>query len=446
MNVNLWNDFKKTITNKKIICYGAGNNAYNLLNNKDFKPFLNKILFFVDADIKKQDVLLGNDKYSFEILPVSKIDDIDEDSIVLITIVKYKEIGNLLDKKKIKWFSWAELSCVISLSKIALIGNEIPKIVLMNTPNYLNLGDHAIAIAENLFLSNLFNEPIYEFDTSMCDENHIQYIKQYVSSQDLIFIQGGGNMGSLWKTCENNIRTIIQTFPNNKIIIFPQSVFYENTTEGIEDYELSLKVYNVHPNLTICCRDVNSFDFVKTSYICDTKLLPDMVLYLKNNNISNKRFGIGYLLREDKEALLSDNERKNIKEIINKTGKRINIISHHKNDIYDSREQRLEDILEEYSKCELVITDRLHGMIFSHLTRTPCIVFDNSYKKISGVYNTWLKNDQLIKLMTKFDAKNTEELTRVFLKDITDKNFDNKQINDSFEELKNICIGKGISK
>ena len=47
---------------------------------------------------------------------------------------------------------------------------------------------------------------------------------------------------------------------------------------------------------------------------------------------------------------------------------------------------------DKFSKAELVITDRLHGMIFSVITKTPCLVFDNKNHKISETYTAWLKD------------------------------------------------------
>ena len=44
----------------------------------------------------------------------------------------------------------------------------------------------------------------------------------------------------------------------------------------------------------------------------------------------------------------------------------------------------------------MLVTDRLHGMIFSYLVGTPCIVLDNKTKKVSGVYNSWLSKTDLI--------------------------------------------------
>ncbi|MGH2097437.1 polysaccharide pyruvyl transferase family protein [Aerococcus urinaeequi] len=65
------------------------------------------------------------------------------------------------------------------------------------------------------------------------------------------------------------------------------------------------------------------------------------------------------------------------------------------------RDNIVMDKLKEISKHELVITDRLHGMIFAYLTDTPCLVFDNNNHKISQTYDTWLKNNTNIILVKK---------------------------------------------
>lgn len=45
--------------------------------------------------------------------------------------------------------------------------------------------------------------------------------------------------------------------------------------------------------------------------------------------------------------------------------------------------------LREFAASELVITDRLHGMIFAAVTETPCIVLNSRSHKIRGCYE-WL--------------------------------------------------------
>ena len=59
---------------------------------------------------------------------------------------------------------------------------------------------------------------------------------------------------------------------------------------------------------------------------------------------------------------------------------------------------------------ELVVTDRLHCMIFCAITETPCIAFDNSNKKISGVYKAWLSNLHYISVVSNYQDDTFKKL------------------------------------
>ena len=54
--------------------------------------------------------------------------------------------------------------------------------------------------------------------------------------------------------------------------------------------------------------------------------------------------------------------------------------------------------LQEFSQYRLIITDRLHGMVFSYVVGTPCIAIDNKTGKSKALYNDWIKNSPLIKI------------------------------------------------
>ena len=102
--------------------------------------------------------------------------------------------------------------------------------------------------------------------------------------------------------------------------------------------------------------------------------------------LSPSDFGISdiiMLMRSDSEKTLDENIEK---QIINKLSSKYKIA------IDDtvvpdriSHEDRLYNLNETWTKIKenkLVITDRLHGMIFAQITGTPCIVFDNYNNKI----------------------------------------------------------------
>ncbi len=65
----------------------------------------------------------------------------------------------------------------------------------------------------------------------------------------------------------------------------------------------------------------------------------------------------------------------------------------------------------EFSRSELVITDRLHAMLFSAVTGTPCILLDSKSTKIRGCYE-WVKDLGFIRLCERVDeiCKLWEEL------------------------------------
>ena len=56
----------------------------------------------------------------------------------------------------------------------------------------------------------------------------------------------------------------------------------------------------------------------------------------------------------------------------------------------ETRREGLKEFFDQLRRAEIVVTDRLHGMIFCALTGVPCIALDNSYRKVSGAYD-WLK-------------------------------------------------------
>ena len=63
----------------------------------------------------------------------------------------------------------------------------------------------------------------------------------------------------------------------------------------------------------------------------------------------------------------------------------------------------LQRLWEHFASSGLVITDRLHGMIFCAITNTPFIVLNNSNGKVRGVFNEWIKNNYPIAFA---DSKN----------------------------------------
>ena len=95
------------------------------------------------------------------------------------------------------------------------------------------------------------------------------------------------------------------------------------------------------------------------------------------------------------------------------------------------RERALHECINEFKRAKLVITDRLHGMIISAVTGTPCIVLDNYNQKVSGSYQ-WIKDLSYISYLDSI-----EDLDRIIEKMIEDIDFYKYELKDKerFEEF-----------
>ena len=94
-------------------------------------------------------------------------------------------------------------------------------IILMGTPHHANIGDLAIAYSEEKMIKELFpNKKLYIMQEEKLDVC-AKKVKNYIKNDDIILLHGGGNIGDTYVTPEKGRRTVISTFPENKIIILP---------------------------------------------------------------------------------------------------------------------------------------------------------------------------------------------------------------------------------
>lgn len=134
-----------------------------------------------------------------------------------------------------------------------------------------------------------------------------------------------------------------------------------------------------------------------------------------------------FCLRNDIEKILSADDVEKLKQEV--ISYNLNVMSTDLQLDYNvNKEERKNKIKEKmilFSSSRIVFTDRLHGLIFSAITGTPCIAFDNYNYKISGTY-LWLHHLPYIKYVKNInDAKLAiEQLLSVK----TDYSYDNKAL------------------
>lgn len=270
---------------------------------------------------------------------------------------------------------------------------------ILGTEDFGNLGDHMIAVAQIHFFEKYFEEyQIIEIPA----RNYYQqrdFIIHNMREEDVVVGTGGGNMGNQYPGSEEIRYDFISLFPNNKIVIMPQTVWFTDDEQGKEKLEQTVELYKQHKKLLIATRERYSYELVKKYFSNETILVPDMVLSeipyrmikhdIKQESVSKKAV---ICLRNDLEKVLSKNEKKNIEFILKKEFSVIKKLDTQRDYLIsvENREQELKECFDEFASADLVITDRLHGMVFAALAETPCIVFDNYNNKVRGIYE-WIE-------------------------------------------------------
>lgn len=290
---------------------------------------------------------------------------------------------------------------------------------LLDLPNYYNPGDQLIWKGEEQLLKDLGIHIRYRSSI------HFFNPKKVLGS-DCIILNGGGNFGDLYYKHQKFREKILEKFPNNKIIIMPQTIHFSDKRH----LEKSIKKFSKHSNLVIFARDINSLEIIKNKFKNNKRyLLPDAAYSIKDikKNKINTENRVLFLYRTDKEknTHLNKNSLNFIRnlDVSDWSTDRIRIIilffhllflylnrlllsiyrlfgTHWKetNDIhgmfkFNPRIQQVQNAVKLLSKYDLIITTRLHGLILAHLLGIPTIIINNSYGKNKNFYETWIHQD-----------------------------------------------------
>jgi pyruvyl transferase EpsO len=318
-----------------------------------------------------------------------------------------------------------------------LILNELTPLIdgdyaLIDVPNHRNIGDNLIWKGELDFLKTIPFKNIYS-------ANMATYLHENMTKNSIILLHGGGNFGDIYVDSQQLRLDIIKQFPKNKIIIFPQTIYFENE----EILKQQSELLNQHQNLTICARDNESYKRI-TKYVdaSKIKLLPDMAFCMDlskhhDHTIKNKLL---HMKRVDRE--LNSNYNDNlINEFLqqNQQGKTIDVIDwpsysmnkiinkfvakmdaveyhlshkmvktpilkHFVNDEFglnskSSMNRYIQQGITFLNSYDKIATTRLHGFILSVLLDKEVGFIDNSYGKNSTFFNTWMQDFEKVSLL-----------------------------------------------
>ena len=282
--------------------------------------------------------------------------------------------------------------------------------IFLDLPYHGNIGDTLIWKGTESFLRELPGKCLGKHSKDTFDFRSLP--------QDCtILLFGGGNLGDIWREHQEFRLEVMRVYPDNSIIVLPQTVFYENKELLLADVEKM----NKHEHLTICARDKTSAKILEDNNFKGKLLtVPDMAFCINPEEIkaeiepADKDTLI--LMRKDKEIQLVDSEEyqnvsfedwPEIKESGAQAWHHLMTHTPEESDDYFVNEyfpQRIDSGIKFVSSYKEVYSTRLHVSILRLLLDLPVVMLDNSYGKNKSFYKSWLQDTELATMLSKEES------------------------------------------
>jgi pyruvyl transferase EpsI len=279
-----------------------------------------------------------------------------------------------------------------------------PRLIVALAADYGNLGDVALTRALLEFVAVHAPNHVPYLLTAGRIFSELRGVANGAGSSDIVALIGGGNMGNLYPDLEDARLRTIRAFPHNRIVSFPQSIDFSLNSAGRQAIRRSRRVYEKHENLVVFARDNRSFENMCSWFPdANVKLAPDTVLGMKAPEVVTRDVDVLLCLRDDRESALMKTQRSEIQSRLRETNSTVLVMDTQVKGnrlSYPEYNSLLEALLRDFARARCIVTDRLHGLIFSIITETPCVFIDNSNGKISALAETWMRNTASIKQVT----------------------------------------------
>lgn len=295
-----------------------------------------------------------------------------------------------------------------------IIANQLNGLIdrdyfLLELPYYNNIGDVLIWQGEEDYLCTLpyACRGRYALETFRFPE---------IPDDTLILFQGGGNFGDLWAKHHEFKMRVIEHYPRCRFLFFPQTVFFGEKANLLS----CTKQLAGHDNITICARDQASYELLTKHFSNRILLVPDMAFYIDNSHLSKagkQPVRDLLLMRDDRERVDSPAleqilaqpeiairdwppmERRDFYTwLLVKFSPIISsgMLDWYCQQIYQPFLMRCG--VQFINTYRTIHSTRLHGAILALLLGKDVVLYDNSYGKNSGFYDTWLADCEQITL------------------------------------------------
>ncbi|MFK7829090.1 MAG: polysaccharide pyruvyl transferase family protein [Congregibacter sp.] len=276
------------------------------------------------------------------------------------------------------------------------------KVALFDFPRHDNVGDLAIWLGETYFFQKVLHKKIVAVEHCKAE------VLPPLSPDTLVLLHGGGNLGDIWPEHENFRLRVIERYPNNRIVLLPQSLHFSSREALMQSAAITTK----HGDFHVCVRDAESVPDAGTLAFPErVHLCPDMALSLGTLPRPNPPSREFYALRRiDKEAAGFGEFPENLESgdwigapvsrlasIVGRVDRwftrypsRLRSLSFVRIRLYEMlAREHLNRGVAQLSSAEVIVTDRLHAHILCSLMGIPHVVLDNSYGKIARFRRQW---------------------------------------------------------
>ena len=279
-------------------------------------------------------------------------------------------------------------------------------IALVDEPVHRNIGDHLIQWGTEKFFKQHGMKIAYQASTL---DYRSSKAHAALGPGGLLVCQGGGHLGDLYPRHQRLREQVIRDFPNNRIVILPQSIYFHSTRAE----QHAAAVFRSHQDLHICLRDQMSLELASDWHCPATYLLPDMSHALWPLEHESRGAANGqkvlYLIRKDKEGLplptalerLNDNfiDWHDLLGIYDTSLLMMIILvsaagvpAEYPRRLLKWESQRLiQRATTLLAPVEHVVTSRLHGLLLALLLGKRVDLLDTLTGKTQVYYATWLK-------------------------------------------------------
>lgn len=233
-----------------------------------------------------------------------------------------------------------------------------------------------------------------------------------------ILLHGGGNFGDVWPAYQTFRHSVLENFPNNRIIQLPQTIHFSNVAGAA----VTRRLIERHPDFKLFVRDAKSLAFAQEHFPSSRpELCPDSAFMLGSLRSPVKAVrDIVFLRRTDKEQRIEwqgviaaavnrydmevvDWLDEPSRPLLRAPGmvRRLSEFSARAHPLLEAiwiatanrlARARLRRGLAILGRGRVVVTDRLHAHILATLLGVPQVILDNNYGKLTTFIEAWTKD------------------------------------------------------